>query len=125
MNYFDIKNNTKADLCNGFYITQAVYLFTDLSMGDGRGGMLYPNKAKLVNDMNKKIGQELIELGIIIEKAMPPKKDPNAPEFLNTFSQQNSLQLLLVCDDEVIQPPKNLGSLMTAFEMRVIPLPWN
>lgn len=125
MNFFDIKNNTKADLCNGFYITQAVYLFTDLSMEDGCGRMLYPNKAKQVSDMNKKICRELIELGITIEKAMPPKKDPNAPEFLNTFGQQNSLQLLLVCDDEVIKPPKNLDSLITAFEMRVIPLPWN
>ncbi|MDI5832547.1 hypothetical protein OCF84_21500 (plasmid) [Shewanella xiamenensis] len=125
MNFFNIKDNTKDDLCNAFYITQAVYLFTDLSMSDGRGRLLYPNKAEQVQKMHQEIANELEKYGIKVEKAAKPKKDPNVPDFLQGTENLYRLQVILVYEDEVIQPPENLHNAIRAFEARVIPYPWN
>ena len=125
MKYEDIENEDVKSCVQAFYVYQAVLIRTPLGTFGVDNKPTYPVYFKRCNNEIDKLKGELLNLNIETKKATLPEESSSlsSTSFLEEYTRQQMLQLLLVQNKQVIEPPTGLDLMVINFTER-LRTPW-
>lgn len=126
MNWESLENEDVKELIKQFYAYQSSLISTPLGRLNINNQPEFPVYHAKYNKEFKEVGTILSRNGFKVEKAQLPEAPTSSEShsFIQEFVNLNALHYCLVLDDQVVQPPKNLNSIVNFF-VQTLPTPWH